>query len=455
MQALVIDDETNIRKILIRLLDEHEIKSHESSLMADSLVALESNQYDVVFVDLRLPDGSGLDILKAIKQSAPETIVLIITAFASTETAIEAMKAGAYDYMTKPFNIDEVRIVLRNIVERINLHERVRELQQYADEYQSIVGKSEAIQRVFGIVDKIAPFDSNILIVGESGTGKELVAKAIHQKSRRKDRLLVAINCASLPGELLESELFGYAKGAFTGAYSTRSGLIEQANGGTLFLDEIGEMPLSLQAKLLRFLEDKKIRPLGSGQERDVDVRVVAATNRSVREMLSTGAFREDLFYRLATFEIPLPSLRERREDIPLLVAHFVKLFARKFEKKIDRIAPEFMDYVMHHELRGNVRELKNLIEREVILAEQGVLKSSAKTSSESVVTKELLPRGGFMLDEYLAGIEYRLLQEALSQASGVKTQAAKLLGLTFREFRYRIAKYRPEESSISEPDVS
>lgn len=444
MRALIVDDETNIRKILSRLLIEHCMQVHECSLMEEALVEVERNHYDVVFVDMRLPDGSGLDILKSIKHSTPETIVLIITAFASTETAIEAMKAGAYDYMTKPFNIDEVRIVLRNIVEKISLHERIRELQQYADEYQSIVGKSEAMQRVFAVIEKIAPFDSNVLLIGESGTGKELVAKAIHQKSRRESKALIAINCASLPEELLESELFGYAKGAFTGAYSTKRGLIEQANGGTLFLDEIGEMPLSLQAKLLRFLEDKKIRPLGSGQEREIDVRVIAATNRSVQEMLSKGVFREDLFYRLATFEIQLPSLRERREDIPLLVSHFVKLFARKFEKNIERISPEFMDFLMTQELRGNVRELKNMIEREVILSEGGVVQVSSLRNSADYQSQPLsIPDAGINLQDHLSRIEREYIEQALDRSNGVKTKAADMLGMTFREFRYKLTKYK------------
>lgn len=447
MKALVVDDEANIRKVISRLLFEHNVEVCPAGSLLEAGKVLEQSLIHLAIVDVRLPDGSGLILLQRIKQVYPQAVVLVITAFASTETAIEAMKSGAYDYVTKPFNIDEIRIVIKNILEKIHLEERVRSLQQYADEYQSIVGKSEAMKRVFSIIDKIAPFDSNVLIIGESGTGKELVAKAIHQKSRREGNPLVAINCASLPEELLESELFGYAKGAFTGAYATKRGLIEEAHGGTLFLDEVGEMPLSLQAKLLRFLEDRKIRPLGSGQEREVDVRVIAATNRTVKDLLGKGIFREDLFYRLATFELGLPSLRERREDIPVLVNHFVKLFARKFEKKIDRIDASFMDFIMQHDLRGNVRELKNLIEREVILAESGVLRHSApvaQLSSSSAVLPALSE--GFVIDDYLAGIEHDLLSNALRQSNGVKTQAAKLVGLTFREFRYRLAKYRQSE---------
>src|SRR5208282_1694501 len=395
-------------------------------------------------IDLRLGDGSGVDLLKELKEISPDTVVLIITAFASTETAITAMKLGAYDYVTKPFNIDEIRIVLKNIKEKIFLQTRVKELQQYADVYQSIVGKSEAMQKVFAIIDKIAPFDTNVLIMGESGTGKELVAKAIHNKSKRNDKPFVAINCASLPAELLESELFGYTKGAFTGAYTSKRGLIDEANGGTLFLDEIGEMPLPLQAKLLRFLEDKKMRPLGSSNETEVDVRVLAATNKKLTELSEKNEFREDLYYRLSTFEIRLPSLRERREDIPLLIDHFARGLSQKFQKTILKIDPEFVDYILQQELRGNVRELKNMIEREIILSEDGYLKCTSVSlpggRGNSIAD---LPDTGVDIDEYLGALERSFLEKALEKAGGVKTKAAELLGLSFREFRYRLSKYK------------
>ncbi len=446
MRALIVDDEANIRKVLNRLLREQGMEVAECATLAEADRQLADGVYDLAIVDIRLPDGSGIDLLKKLKALHAETAVLIITAFASTATAIDAMKAGAYDYVTKPFNLDEIRIIIKNIVEKILLQEKVRELQQYADEYQSIVGKSAAMQRVFSVIDKIAPFDSNVLVIGESGTGKELIAKAIHNKSRRGARPLIAINCANLPEELLESELFGYSKGAFTGAYATKRGLIVEADGGTLFLDEIGEMPLSLQAKLLRFLEEKKIRPLGSGQEVEIDVRIVAATNKPLSELAAAGSFREDLFYRLATFELKLPSLRERKEDIPLLVSHFVKLFARKFEKEIERIDPEFIDTVLHMELRGNVRELKNIIEREVILSENNVLRWTAAATPPRAAQEQKspeIPDAGFSLEKHLADIEHGFLDLALRKSGGVKTKAAELLGMTFREFRYRLGKYK------------
>ncbi|MBZ0156851.1 MAG: sigma-54 dependent transcriptional regulator [Alphaproteobacteria bacterium] len=444
MRAVIVDDETNIRKVVHVLLAESAFEVYEASCIAEAQDLIRRHYFDVAIVDLRLSDGSGIELLKELKEQNGETVVLIVTAFASTETAIAAMKLGAYDYVTKPFNLDEIRVVLKNIREKILLQQRVRELQQYADAYQSIIGKSEAMKRVFSMIEKIAPFDTNVLIIGESGTGKELVAKAIHSRSIREDRPFIAINCASLPAELLESELFGYTKGSFTGAYTSKRGLIDEANGGTLFLDEIGEMPLSLQAKLLRFLEEKKIRPIGSGNEIEVDVRVIAATNKNLKELSERGEFREDLYYRLSTFELMLPSLRERREDIPLLIDHFVKLLSRKFQKNIIRIDPAFVDYMMHQELRGNVRELKNIIEREIILSEDGHLKCTAcRTIMRQSSLLPDLPDTGISLNEYLSGIEKELLDRALQKANGIKTNAAKLLGLSFREYRYRLSKYK------------
>lgn len=444
MRALIVDDEQNIRKVLNILLKEDGFEIHEASSVTNANSLIKENYFDIAIVDLRLSDGSGIDILKTIKEQNPETVVLIITAFASTETAIAAMKLGAYDYVTKPFNLDEIRIVLKNIKEKIILQKKVKELQQYADEYQNIIGKSDAMKRVFNMIDKIAPFDTNVLITGESGTGKELVAKAIHNKSMRSGKPFIAINCASLPAELLESELFGYTKGAFTGAYTSKQGLIDEANGGTLFLDEIGEMPLSLQAKLLRFLEEKKIRPIGSSSEIEIDVRIVAATNKTLNELLEKGEFREDLYYRLSTFEIRLPSLRERKEDIPLLINHFVKLFSRKFQKDIYRIEPAFVDYIMQQELKGNVRELKNIIEKEVILSEDGHIKcTSCPTLFNQTYTTSVPLENNINLNDYLASVEKELLNKALQKANGVKTKAAELLGLTFREFRYRLSKYK------------
>ncbi len=442
MRALIVDDEPNIRRVLNVILNESGFDVYEAANIADANNLINNHYFDISIIDIRLPDGSGIEVLKTIKEQHPETTVLIITAFASTDTAIAAMKSGAHDYVVKPFNLDEIRIILGNIQKTIALQKRVRELQQYADVYQNIVGKSESIKKVFNMIEKIAPFDTNVFITGESGTGKELVAKAVHEKSKRVKKPLITVNCASLPTELLESELFGHVKGSFTGAYTSKRGLIDEADGGTFFLDEIGEMPTSLQVKLLRFLEDKKIRPIGSTNEIDIDVRIVAATNKILSDILKNGEFREDLYYRLSTFEIKLPPLRERREDIPLLIDQFVRLYTMKFQKKIHKIDPNFIDLMMQQDLKGNVRELKNIIEREIILSENGILKwteKSTQTNKGHFATE--IPETGLNLNEHLSNIEMELLRMAMHKANGVKTKAAELLGLSFREFRYRLSK--------------
>ena len=443
MRSIIIDDETNIRKILGRLFSESDFETHEAPSASEARKLIDNYFFDVAFVDLRLPDGSGIDLLKDIKAAHPDTLVLLITAFASTETAIEAMKSGAYDYVIKPFNIEEIRLIINNLKERISLQKRIRELQQYDDSFEGIVGQSEAIKNIFNMIEKIAPFDTNVLVIGASGTGKELVAKAIHIRSGRAAKQFIAINCASLPAELLESELFGYIKGAFTGAYTSKRGLIDEANGGTLFLDEIGEMPMSLQARLLRFLEDKKIRPIGGTKEIEVDVRLIAASNRNLRDHSN---FREDLYYRLSTFEIRTPSLDERKEDIPLLVEHFVKTLSRKFQKNIKEIDPAFISYMMNQTFVGNVRELKNMIERGIILSEDGRLTHGPVqiTANHNLAIPEI-PENGLSLNEYISYIENELLHKALLKTNGVKTKAAELLGLSFREFRYKLSKYKKE----------
>ncbi|MCI0469175.1 MAG: sigma-54 dependent transcriptional regulator [Nitrospirae bacterium] len=448
MHILIVDDEPSIRKVLRRLLLDEMHTPYEAGTISEANALLDSHIFDIAIVDLRLPDGSGINLLKTIKEKSPDTTALMITAFATTETAIEAMKLGAYDYVIKPFNLDEIRISIRNICEKIALKRKVNELQQYADEDQKIIGKSAAMKTVFNMIEKIAPFDTNVLITGESGTGKELVSREIHYKSRRSERPFVAISCANLPGELLESELFGHVKGAFTGAYRSKRGLIQEANSGSLFLDEIGEMPPSLQAKMLRFLEDKKIRPVGGTDEIEVDVRVISATNRPLKEIMSAGGFREDLYYRLSSFEINLPPLIERQEDIPLLVDHFVKFFSKKLQKEIREIDPAFVDAIMKMGLKGNVRELKNIIERAVILSENGHLDHIASIPSlpkteDLIEPLDKLPDEGFDLNLYLSNIERELLETALRKTVGKKTKAAELLGLSFREFRYRLSKYK------------
>ncbi len=362
MRALIVDDESNIQEILSILLEDFGFQVDRASNKNEAEKLISQNYYDLALLDLRLPDGSGIEILKKLKEKNPKTEAVIITAFASSDTAVEAIKLGAYDYISKPFELNELRLLIRNVKNKLELEKKLAE--QKDSKFEGLIGKSPAIQLVKETIEKVASYDINVLIIGESGTGKDLVARTIHKLSHRADKPFVAINCASLPAELLESELFGYKKGAFTGATSDKKGLIEEANKGTLFLDEIGEMPMQLQAKLLRFIETKKIRPLGSVKEVDVDVRIISATNKNLEEEIEKGNFREDLYYRLSTITIRMPSLKERREDIPLIVESILKELKEKYGKDIQGISPEFLDYLMQYDYKGNIRELKNILEK-------------------------------------------------------------------------------------------
>ncbi len=437
MKAFVLEDEKSLREILSIILSEFGYEIDEAETLKEGVEKVEENHYDLILADLRLPDGSGMELVRKVKREKPETEVIIITAFASTETIKEAFELGVYDYVEKPFKLEDLKLILRNVTDKIGLKKRGSD-----EEIPEIVGRSKAVEKLKETIKKIAPYDVNVLILGESGSGKELVAKAIHSLSSRKSKEFVAINCAALPPELLESELFGYKRGAFTGAVSDKKGLIEKADGGTLFLDEIGDMPLSLQAKLLRFLETKRFIPLGSTEEKEVDVRVVAATNKNLKEEIKKGNFREDLYYRLATIVIEVPPLRERREDIPLLVEFFAKEFSRKYGKEIKRISKGFIDYLMGLPLEGNVRELRNIVEREVILSDSGVLGGGYSVETNVSDRFVSIPEEGVKLKEILAEIEREYLFKALEMAGGKKTKAAEFLGLTLREFRYRLSKY-------------
>lgn len=444
MRVLILEDEVSLREILRLILDDFNYQVEEAGTLEEARGKLKEGEFDLVLVDLRLPDGSGMEVVREIKEKTPETEVIIITAFASTETVKEAFELGVYDYVEKPFNLDDLKLLIRNVSEKISLKKSLS-----SSEVPGLIGRSKVIERLKEKIKKIAPYDVNVLVLGESGVGKEVVAKAIHSLSPRKGAPFVAINCAALPPELLESELFGYKRGAFTGAVSNKKGLIEKANGGTLFLDEIGDMPLPLQAKLLRFLETRRFIPLGSTEEKEVDLRVIAATNKNLKEEIRKGNFREDLYYRLATIVIEIPPLRERREDIPLLVEYFAREFSRKYGKEIKRISSGFINYLMELPLEGNVRELKNIVEREVILLEDGVLGAGFSGGRELCVNRVEIPEGGVNLKEVLSNVERDYLFAALEKAGGVKTKAAKLLGLTLREFRYRLSKYLPQKGEV------
>jgi len=455
LKALIVDDEPNIQEILDIILDEFSIERHKASSYKEALDLIEKHYFDIGLVDLRLPDGSGIDILKKIKEKNPQTEVLIITAYASSDTAVETMKLGAYDYVVKPFDINELRLKIRNLKEKIELERKILE-KKSSEDFEDFIGESPPIIQLKQMIKKIAPYDINVLILGESGTGKEVVARTIHKLSKRKNKPFVAFNCAALPEDLIESELFGYKKGAFTGATQDKKGLIEEANGGTLFLDEIGEMPITVQAKLLRFLENGTIRPLGSTKEIKVDVRIISATNRDLEEEIRKGRFREDLYYRLATIVLKLPPLRDRKEDIPLLVSHILKDLEKKYNKKIKKISPDFMNYLYSLEYKGNIRELKNILEKAIIFAEDGIIKldtAFVNIPLNSIYVDD--PDREFQIKKFpekmdlkkvLSNIEKAFIQEAMKKGDNKKIKAADILGLTFREFRYRYDKYFKEE---------
>jgi two-component system, NtrC family, response regulator PilR len=388
---------------------------------------LHRDSVDVVITDLRMPKVDGLQVLRAAKEISPDTTVIMITAVASTESAVEAMKLGAYDYITKPFKLDEVNLIVRNALD----------------------GKSGRITEVFDTIRKIADSPSTAMITGESGTGKELVARAIHFNSFRRDKPFVSVNCGAIPEGLMESELFGHIRGAFTGAVSNKVGLFSAAEAGTLFLDEITEIPPLLQVKLLRAIQLREIRRVGDTKDIKTDVRLIAASNRDLEGAVEEGILREDLFYRLNVIPIQLPPLRERREDIPLLVAHFLQKFGKELGKDVRGVAPEAMSVLERYHWPGNIRELENVLERAIVLGAGEML--GVDSLPESVrrerPVKGLdnvdIPEDGLDLEATLDAIEGRYLQRALDRTAGVQTKAAELLKMTFRQFRYKLQKHQ------------
>jgi two-component system response regulator PilR (NtrC family) len=400
-----------------------------------------------------MPNMTGLELLKFVKDQSPDTLFMMITAFGTTETAVEAMKMGAYDYITKPFKIDEVRIIIANALRSRNLEFENRTLKQELSKennFQNLVGNTEVMHRVFEMIRRVSMTPTNVLITGESGTGKEMIAKAIHYNGPLKEKPFVPVNCGAIPESLMESEMFGHKKGSFTGAVVDKVGLFEAADGGTIFLDEVGELPLTIQVKLLRAIQERVIRRVGSVDDTTVQVRIIAATNRNLEEMVKEGTFRQDLFYRLNVIQIVAPALRERMEDIPTLAAHFLKKYNDRLGKTIQGISTDALGILKKYDYPGNVRELENIIERTVALeAGSTILPESLPpfvntpsgrkmaSSHEIQITDE-----GIDLDKVMGHIEKELLVKAIHAAGGVKKRAAKLLGITFRSMRYRFEKY-------------
>jgi len=460
-RILIVDDERSMREFLEILFrrDGYDVVTTDG--VEGALIALDADDYDVVITDIQMPGRSGLELLRSVKATTPETVVVMITAFATTETAIEAMKEGAYDYINKPFKTDEVRLVIEKALEKKELaseNERLRSELRRQKRQRGMVGTSAAMQGVYDLIAQVAGTRTNVLIAGESGTGKELVARAIHEQSNRADGPFVAVNCGAIPENLLESELFGHVKGAFTGAVENKPGLFEAAGGGTLFLDEIGEMPAPLQVKLLRAIQERQIRRVGGNEDLAVDVRLLAATNRELREEVAQGRFREDLYYRLNVIQISLPPLRERMEDVPLLIQHFAEKYARELDRTPPVLSEAAMRRIQAHAFPGNVRELENTIERVVALTREDIAGEEAlpaaildppfSSASPCTGQAELPPDGGD-LEEMVNRYERSLLREALRRSGGVKKRAAALLGVSFRSFRYRLEKLGLEDDPV------
>ena len=452
-KILVVDDEQSLREVLSIMLNRTGYAVTSVAGGEEAVELLSREIFDLVITDLRMPDVDGMEVLKAAKSASPETVVLVITAFATADSAVEAMKQGAFDYLTKPFQVDEVQLIIRNALEKRRLTtENILLKREMASQssFAQLVGQSEAMQKVFEVVRKVADSKSNVLICGESGTGKELVARAIHYNSSRSSMPFVAVNCSAVPETLLESELFGHMKGSFTGAMSNKAGLFEVANGGTMFLDEIGDTTPAIQVKLLRVIQEREFRRVGGNQDVKVDVRIVAATNKNLEKAVADGSFREDLYYRLDVIPIRLPPLRMRSGDIPLLVKHFLERFAKESGKPVPVLNSDAMRVLVGHEWRGNVRELENLIERVVAFSIGGVV---TDTDVEGWLNRSVIPQQqegisldltdeGLDLEGLVNGIEKELLLKALERSKWVKKKAARLLRLNTRSFRYRLEKY-------------
>ncbi len=452
---LVADDEASMRELLRMLLES---EGYEVLLASDGREALatferEGGRIDVVVQDVRMPGLDGLSLLAQLKERAPDVPVVIITAFSTWDNAVDAMRLGAFDYVRKPFDTDTIRSVVARALESRLYSALVAEGRlDDARGPVELIGNSRAIQEVLKLVRRVAATDSTILVRGESGTGKEIVARSIHLRSHRRHKPFLPVNCSAFTESLLESELFGHVRGAFTGAFDNKQGLFQAANGGTLFLDEVADMSLTTQVKILRVLEDRRVVPVGSTEQYPVDVRIIAATNKDIEEEVRRKNFREDLYYRLNVIPIELPPLRERKDDIPLLAGHFIAKYSKQMRKGVTRLAPEALRSLYEYDWPGNVRELENVIQREVALCDGDTIRSFALGPGTAQPSRAgnggpLIPEQGIALEETLERIEREHLREALRRTGGNLMNAAKLLGLSYRSIRYRVKKLGVKEN--------
>jgi len=454
-RILVVDDEESIREFLEIMLKREGYGVQCAKNGAEAFKLMEKETFDMCITDIQMPKVSGMEILAKAQEINPQMLVIIITAFGSTESAVEAMKLGAFDYIPKPFKIDEIKIVLKKAFERRSLvKENIQMKKELGSKYsyQNIIGSSPAMLELFDLIERVSHTKTNILVTGESGTGKELVAKAIHYNGDLRDKPFVTVNCGAIPDTLMESELFGHKKGSFTGAVSDTGGLFSAADTGSIFLDEVGDLPLHVQVKLLHVIQNKIFRQVGGTSDVIVDVRIISATNRDLQKDVQAGVFREDLFYRLNVIQIQTPTLRARREDIPVLAQHFMEKYSEEFGKEVKKISQEAMDLLTEYDYPGNVRELENAIERAVALERGSAIlpeslplhiqaPSAVATSSDELFGLEWNEEG-IEMEAIVEQIERTFIKKALKKTGGVKKDAAKVLGISFRSLRYRIDKY-------------
>jgi two-component system response regulator AtoC len=447
-RVLLIDDEENFRHMLSVILKKRGYDVETASSGTEGLKKIDTASFDTVLCDIRMPQMDGLEFLKEAQKAGCDSTIIMMSAYGTLDTAIEAMKLGAYDYISKPFKPDEIILTLKKAEERERLRrENVFLKKEVQKEYsfENIISKNERMRQIFDTIRKVAKYKSTILIEGESGTGKELVAKAIHFNSDRADNPFVPVNCGAIPENLLESELFGHTKGSFTNAVRTKKGLFEEADGGTMFLDEIGELPLQLQVKLLRVLQDGEMRRIGDSRPIKIDVRIIAATIKDLDREVREGKFRDDLFYRLNVLPMKIPPLKERKEDIPLLVDHFINKYSRELNKPIEGITPDALNCLMNYGWNGNVRELENVIERAFVLTESSQIQVEnlpAEIESPREESKLNLLNNELSIKKASRYLEIDLIRKALQKTKGNHTHAAKLLEISHRALLYKIKEY-------------
>jgi len=451
---LVVDDELSMRELLEVLLAKEGYKATCAKNGRDAISMIKKTVFDLLLCDIRLGDITGIDVLKALREQNQDTVVIMISAYASTEAAVEAMNEGAYDFVPKPFNNEELKKTIKNA---LSLRTIEHEKEILDDElkktlhFEKIVGNSPVMRNIYNLIRQVAKTKTSILITGESGTGKELIAKAIHDESKQKDNPFVVVNCGGIPETLMESELFGHKKGSFTGATHDKKGLFEAADKGTIFLDEIGELTLPIQVKLLRAVQERVFKPVGSNEDVSVDIRIISATNKKLEDEVIVGNFREDLFYRLNVIEIKMPPLRERKSDLRVLAQHFLEKYSREMEKEVSKISSYAIDLLNKYDFPGNIRELENLMERSVALSSTNIILPDSLALSvhkrrwiEGVKHRRFdldEVRNGVSLDAILEEIERAYLEKALECTNGKKQEAAELLDISFRTFRYRMTK--------------